>query len=74
MLHSLPGGSERNRELRWSLSRILDRYPSVLRKPMPVLQKFIKDHRKWGFEWLYDGDLETDFLRFRVSLLRSYSE
>jgi len=74
MLHSLPGGSERNRELRWSLSRMLDRYPSVLKRPMPVLQRFIRDHHKWGFEWLYDGDLETDFLRFLGQVQRAVKE
>lgn len=74
MLHSLPGGSEPNRELRWSLSRIPDKYPSVLKKPTPVLQKFIKDHHRWGLEWLYNGDLETDFLRFLGQVQRAAKE
>jgi hypothetical protein len=64
MLHSLPGGSEPNRELRWSLSRMLYNYPSSIKQPMPVLQRFVKDHHKCGFEWLYKNDLEADFLRF----------
>jgi hypothetical protein len=63
MLHSLPGGEEPDRETRWCLSRLLDKYPSSVRKPMVVLQKFVKDHERWGFKWLQTGDLEMDFLR-----------
>ena len=63
MLHSLPGSEEPDRENRWCLLRLLDKYPSSLRKPMAVLQKFVEDHKRWGFKWLHTGDLEGDFLR-----------
>ncbi len=64
MLHRLPGGSQPNRELRWSLAQLLIKYPSSMRKPRRVLQRFVKERRKWGLEWQYHGDLEMDFLRF----------
>lgn len=74
MLHSLPGGSEPNRELRWCLAEFLIKYPSSMRKPMSALQRFVKEHRKWGFEWQYHGDLETDFLRFLGQVQRAAKE
>jgi hypothetical protein len=63
MLYILPGAENPNRELRWSLARLLDNYPLSVKKPMQVLQRFIKDHNRWGFKWLYEGDLEIDFLK-----------
>ena len=64
MLNHLPGGSESNRGLRWSLAQLLINYPSSVKKPLAVLQKFLKEHKRWGFQWQYGGDIETDFLRF----------
>ena len=63
-LHSLPGGEEPDRETRWCLARLLDKYPSSIKKPMPVLRNFVRDPKRWGFKWLHTGDLEADFLRF----------
>ncbi len=71
MLHDLPGGSEPNRELRWSLAQLLIKYPSSMREPFPVLQRrFVREYRKWGFEWKYRGDLEMEFLRFLGQIQR----
>ncbi len=41
---------------------------------MLVLQRFVKEHRKWGFEWQYRRDLETDFLRFLGQVQRAAKE
>lgn len=64
MLYRLPGGENPDRELRWSLIRLLYKFPASVKKPMPVLKRFISEHQKWGFKWLYNGDLEADFLKF----------
>ena len=64
MLYSLPGQDNPDRELRWCLAKLLDRYPASAKKPMPILKKFVREQRRWGFKWLYTSDLEMDFLKF----------
>ncbi len=61
--YSLPGGMEPNRELRFCLVELLHDYPASMANPMGVLRKFLDDYKRWSHEWLYSGDLETDFLR-----------
>ena len=74
-LYSLPGGQEPNRELRICLATLLRDYPTSLANPMASLRKFLDEYKQWSHEWLYNGDLETDFLRlsgrFREQLERS---
>ena len=62
-LYSLPGGQEPNRELRWCFADLLQKYPASLANPMASLREFLDEHKHWSHEWLYSGDLETDFLR-----------
>ncbi len=62
-LYSLPGGFEPNRELRFCLITFLQDYPESMTDPMASLQKFLVEYKQWSNEWLYDGDLEEDFLR-----------
>lgn len=62
-LHSLPGGMEPNRELRFCLVELLRDYPASMANPMVVLRKFLDEYKSWSHGWLYTGDLETDFLR-----------
>ncbi len=45
-----------------------------MRKPLPVLQRFVKEYGKWGFGWKYCGDLEMDFLRFLGQVQREAKE
>jgi hypothetical protein len=62
-LYSLPGGQEPNRELRWCLVRLLRDYPASLANPGASLRTFLDEHKHGSHQWLYEGDLETDFLR-----------
>lgn len=62
-LFSLPGGMEPNRELRMCLVDLLRDYPDSMVNPMASFRKFLDDYKRWSHEWLYEGDLETDFLR-----------
>lgn len=70
-LFSLPGGQEPNRELRRCLALLLLNYPASLANPMASLQKFLDEYKHGSHEWLYDGDLETDFLRFLGQIQRA---
>ena len=63
-LYSLPGGQEPNRELRFALVDLLRDYPASFTNPMFCLRQFLDEYPRWSHEWLYDGDLETDFLHF----------
>ena len=62
-LYSLPGGSEPNRELRFCLITFLQNYPASSANPMASLREFLDEYKHWSHKWLYDGDLEADFLR-----------
>ena len=31
--------------------------------PMASFQTFLDEYKRWSREWLYEDDLETDFLR-----------
>ena len=73
-LYNLPGGQEPNRELRWCLGILLQDYPASLANPMASLRKFLDEHKHWSHEWLYDGDLETDFLRILGQIQRAARE
>jgi hypothetical protein len=74
MVYRLPGGENPNRELRWSLVRLFDEYPASIKNPIQILERFVRDHQKRGFEWLYEGDLEMDFLRFLGQVQRMAKE
>lgn len=62
-LYSLPGGTKPNRELRFCLITFLQDYPASSTDPMASLRKFLDEYKRWSYEWLYEGDLEADFLR-----------
>ncbi len=62
-LYSLPGGQESNRELRICLATLLRDYPSSMLNPMASFRTCLDEYKRWSSEWLYQGDLETDFLR-----------
>ncbi len=62
-LYSLPGGQEPNRELRICLATLLRDYPSSMVNPMASFRTCLDEYKRWSREWLYEGDLETDFLR-----------
>jgi len=61
--YNLPGGQEPNRELRICLATLLRDYPTAMVNPMASFQKFLDKYKRWSREWLYEGDLEMDFLR-----------
>lgn len=61
-LYNLPGGQEPNRELRMCLVDLLRDYPTSMLDPMASFHRFLDHHKRFHHEWLYDGDLETDFL------------
>ena len=73
-LYSLPGGFQPNRELRLCLITLLQDYPASLANPMASLQEFLDEYKHWSHEWLYDGDLETDFLRSLGEIQRAARE
>ncbi len=73
-LYSLPGGEEPNRELRWSVAVLLRDFPASLCDPMASLRNSLEEHTRSSQKWLYDGDLETDFLRLLGEIQRSAKE
>jgi len=73
-LYSLPGQDNPDRELRWCLAKLLDRYPASVKKPMTILKRFVREQQRWGFKWLYTGDLEMDFLKFLGQVQRMVKE
>ena len=73
-LYSLLGGQEPNRELRLSFITFLQDYPASLANPMASLRKFLDEYKHWSHEWLYDGDLEADFLRLLGQIQREARE
>ena len=73
-LYSLPGGQEPNRELRFCLAALLRNYPASLINPMVSYRKFLVEHKRWYREWLYEGDLESDFLRALGEIQRAAKE
>jgi len=62
-LYSLPGGTKPNRELRWCLGTLLHNYPASSTDPIASLRKFLDEYKHQSYQQLYEGDLETDFLR-----------
>ena len=73
-LYNLPGGQEPNGELRRCLADLLGEYPTSMANPMATFRKFLDEHKSFYHEWLYDGDLETDFLRILGHIQRSARE
>ncbi len=73
-LYNLPGGQEPNRELRMSLVDLLRDYPTSMVNPMDSFRKFLDEHKRFYHEWLYKGDLETDFLRILGHIQRAARE
>ena len=73
-LYSLPGSQEPNRELRMCLVDLLRDYPTSMVNPMAVFRKFLADHKRFYHEWLYEGDLETDFIRILGHIQRAARE
>jgi len=73
-LFSLPGGMEPNRELRICLADILRDYPDSMVNAMASFRKFLVAYKRWAHEWLYDGDLETDFLRILAHIQKAAKE
>jgi len=74
MLYSLPGGFDPNRELRFCLITFLQDYPDSMSDPIASLQKFLDEYKHWSNEWLYDGDLEADFLRLLGQIQKAARE
>lgn len=70
-LHSLPGGQEPNRELRFALAYLDRDYPASLVNPLATLRKFIDEHKRYAHEWKYQSDLEMDFLRSLAEIQKS---
>jgi len=70
-LYSLPGGDEPNRELRVALAYLLRNYPASLANPLISLRGYLKERTSYFHEWKYDGDLETDFLRFLAEVQKA---
>ena len=62
-LYNLPGGQKPNRELRICLATLLQDYPTSMINPMVSFWRFLEEYKRWPRDWLYEGDLETDFLR-----------
>ena len=73
-LYSLPGGLEPNRELRLCLITFLQDYPASSANPMASMRKFLVEYKHWSHEWLYDSDLETDFLRILGEIQKAARE
>jgi hypothetical protein len=41
---------------------------------MASFKKFLDEYKRWSNEWLYTGDLETDFLRLLGQVQRAAME
>jgi len=73
-LYNLPGGQEPNRELRICLATLLSDYPASMVNPMVSFRTCLDEYKRWSREWLYEGDLETDFLRILGHIQRATRE
>jgi len=73
-LYSLPGGFKPNRELRFCLITFQRDYPASLADPMASLRKFLDEYKHQSYQQLYEGDLETDFLRSLGEIQRAARE
>lgn len=62
-LYNLPRGQAHNQELRMCLADLLKDCPTSIDNLMGSFWRFLADHNRFHHEWLYDRDLETDFLR-----------
>lgn len=73
-LYNLPGGQQPNRELRMCLVDLLRDYPASMVDPMASFRRFLHQHKRFHHEWLYEGDLERDFLRVLGQIQRAATE
>ena len=62
-LYSLPGMNNPNSDLRRCLAYILRDYPASLADPMALLRELLDEYKHQSYQQLYEGDLETDYLR-----------
>ncbi|MFC1904988.1 hypothetical protein ACFLXT_04430 [Chloroflexota bacterium] len=62
-LYSLPGMDNPNSDLRRCLADIVWNYPASLANPMASLRRYMDEYKHPSYQQLYDGDLETDYLR-----------
>ncbi len=65
---------EPNRELRICLVDILIDYPASMVNVMASFGKFMDNYKRWFHEWLYEGDLDTDFLRILGHIQKAAKE
>ncbi len=72
MLYSLPGGYEPNTALRWCVADMLQDYPASVANPMKCFQEF-QEHNKYKTQ-TYQGDLETDYLKFLGQVQKAAKE
>ena len=70
-LYNLPGGQEPNRELRTCLAALLRDYPTSMVNPLASFRTWLDEYKHWSREWLYQGDLEMDFLRILGQIQRA---
>lgn len=70
----LPGGIEKNRELRLSLIELLRDYPVSLANPSNSLRVFLNEYKYQYYQQVYEGDLEADFLRILGQVQKSARE
>ena len=73
-LYSLPGGMEPNGQLRICLARLVREYPASMSNPMASFRACLDEQKRSPHEWLYEDDLETDFLRSLGEIQRSARE
>ena len=53
---------------------LLEKYPASMKKPISILNTFVHHYRETESEWLYEGDLEMDFLKFLGQVQRLVKE
>ena len=63
-LYALPGAQQPNSELRFILAHFLDGYPDSLTNAMAHFHQWRADYATWYHGPEYEGDLETDYLKF----------
>jgi hypothetical protein len=56
------------------LAGILRNYPASLANPMASMRKFLDEYKYQAYQQLYEGDLETDFLRLLGQIQREARE
>jgi hypothetical protein len=64
-LYALLGAQQPNSDLRFMLSQLLDGYPDSLINAMAHFHQRRADCARWYYGPAYEGDIETDYLKFR---------